>query len=199
VLPWWAFLAIALYCYLVPFFRPLSLAPAFSIFIFMTLAAPVGLFWAIYAGATMALILGIKDFVIVNRKISYQLLMFLMSFAGCLLLFSKFSAWSVPASFLSLATLSFLWFWMLRSDPERRDSRALPSAIAAFMLFEVGAAMFFLPISFFAQAAMLFLASALLFEAATNLETLTFRHVILWAGSYSAISLLVVFLASWKV
>jgi hypothetical protein len=165
----------------------------------MTLTAPASVFWAIYAGAVMALILGIKDFVIVNRKVAYQLLMFLISFAGCLLLFSKFSAWSIPASFLSLAILSLLWFWMLRSDPERRDSSALPSAIAAFMLFEVGAAMFFLPISFFSQAAMLFFASALLFEAATNLKVFTFKQIAIWAGSYAAISLLVVFLASWKV
>lgn len=199
ILPWWAFLAIALYCYLVPFFRPLSLAPAFLIFLFMALAAPAGFFQAVYAAVVLALIFGIKDFVIVNRKAAYQLLVLLISFAGCLLLFGTFTAWSALASFLSLALVALLWFWLLRSVPERQNVSVLSPAISALVLFEIGAVMFFLPINFFAQAALLFFASALLFEAATNLRALTFKQVSVWGGSYAAISLLVVFLASWKV
>lgn len=199
ILPWWAFLAIAAYCYLVPFFRPLSVAPAFLIFLFLALNSPSGLFQAVYAAVVLALILGIKDFVIVNRKAAYQLLVFLLSFAGCLLLYRVFSAWSLPTAFLSLGVLALSWFWLLRSFPEKRDIPALPSAIAALILFEVGAVIFFLPINFFAQAALLFFASILLFEAAMNLKALTFKQIFVWSGSYAAISLLVVLLAGWNV
>lgn len=199
ILPWWAFLAIALYCYLVPLFRPASLAPAFSAFLLIALASPRGIVQAVYAAVVLALILGIKDLVIVNRKIAYQLLVFLLSFAGCLLLFGEFSSWSTSAAFLSLAILSGFWFWIIHSDPERERAAALSSAIAALLLFEVGAAMFFLPVNFFAQAALLFFGSILLFEAATNLKSLTFWQVSFWSAGYAAISLLVVFLASWKI
>jgi hypothetical protein len=199
VLPWWAFLAVALYCYLVPFFRPLSLAPAFLIFLFIALSAPVGFFQAIYAGVVLALIFGIKDFLIVNRRSAYQLLVFLISFAGSLLLFGTFMTWSVPASFSSLALSCLLWLWLVRSDPERQDVSMLHPAIAALLLFEIGTVMFFLPVNFFAQAALFLFSSALLFEAATNMKALTLKQASVWAGGYAAISLLVVLLESWKV
>lgn len=194
-------MAVALYCYLVPLFRPLSLAPAFLIFLSITLTVEPGFFRAIYAGAALALILGIKDFVIVNRKAAYQLLVFLISFAGCLMLFGSFAAWSASAVFLYLAALCLLWLWLLTSAPERpvQDRSPANAAVAALLLFEIGAVIFFLPIGLFAQAALLFFASALLFEAATNLRSMTLKQASIWGGSYAAISLLVVFLASWKV
>lgn len=199
ILPWWVFLVVALYCYLVPLFRPFALAPAFLVFLFMTLAAPRGLFQAAYAALVLALIFGIKDLVIVNRKAAYQLLVFLISFAGCLLLFATFAAWSAPSAFLSLAFLSLAWFWFVTDATEEQHIPTLPPAIAALIFFEIGVAMFFLPISFFPQAALLFFASALLFEAATDLKSLTFKQVSIWGGGYAAMALLVVLLASWKV
>jgi hypothetical protein len=199
LLPWWAFLLVALYCYLVPFFRLLSLAPAFLAFLVLTLTATTGFFQAVYAGVAFALILGIKDFVIVNRRAAYQLLVFLLSFAGSLLLFDNFAAWAAPTPFLALGSFSLFWLWLVASDPERQDPAALPAGIAALLLFEIGAIIFFLPISFFPQSALFFFASALLFEAATNLKHITFKQASFWGISYSAISLLVVLLVSWKV
>lgn len=192
-------MVVAIYCYLVPFFRPLSLTPAFLMFLLMASATPPGFLRAICAVAILALIFGIKDLVIVNRKAAYQLLVLAMSFAGSLLLFNNFVAWSASGSFLSMALASILWFWLLRNVPERQDASVLPTAIAALLLFEIGAVMFFLPINFFAQATLLFLASALLFEAATDIKRFSFMQALAWGAGYAAISLLVVFLASWKV
>lgn len=190
---------VALYVYLVPFFRPLALAPAFLIFLFMSYAAPGGFFLAVYGGVTLALILGIKDLVIVNRRGAYQVLTLLLSLAGCLLLFGTYESWSSTSAFMSLALAALLWFWLLRNVPEKQENSILPPAIAALIFFEIGAAMFFLPISFFVQAILLFLASALLFEAAIDPKAITFRKAFVWGGAYAAIALLLVFLASWEV
>lgn len=199
VLPWWAFLAVALYCYLVPLFRPLTLAPAFLVFLLMSLTTEPGLFWAPYMIVVAVLIFGMKDLVIVNRKLAYQLTVLSISFAGCLLLFGSFTAWSTSASFLYLALLALLWFWLIRSFPDTEKTPALPAAVSALILFEIGTVMFFLPINFFAQAVLLFLASVILFEASRSLGAITTRQAIAWGVGYAAISLLTVFLASWKV
>jgi len=199
LLPKWIFAIVALYAYFVPFFRPASLAPAFSTFLLLVLIAPKGVLEALYAAAVFALILGIKDLVIVNRKAAYQLLVLLLSFAGCLLLFSTFAAWSATAAFVSLAFLAALWFWVLRGAPERQEISVLPPAIAALLLFETGTAIFFLPISFFYQTALLFSASALLFEAATNLPAISAKRAYIWGIGYATVSLLVVLLSSRQV
>ena len=198
-LPWWVFLVIAVYCYFFPFFRPRSLAAPFLIFLFLGLVIPPGLLQVIYAAGAFALILGIKDLVIVNRKAAYEILVFLLSFAGALLLFNRFSAWSVSASFLALAGGILLWLWLVFIAPQRQERSSVLPALAALVLFEIGAAIFLLPLSFFSQAALFFFGSALLFEVATDPASLTSNQFFAWGGAYVAMSLLIVFLASWKV
>jgi len=161
--------------------------------------APAGLPQAVYAAMTLVLIFGIKDLVIVNRRPAYELLVFLLSFAGFLLLFSHFAAWSLPLSFLALAFGVLLWFWLVRTVPGGQGTSRMPTAIAALILFEVGAIIFLLPLSFFSQAALLFFGSALLFEFAVDSESLTMKRCFAWSGVYAAIAFFLIFLAPWKI
>lgn len=199
VLPWWGFLLVSLYCYFVPFFRARELLAPFAAFLFLALAAGPGILRALYAAAVFTLILGIKELVIVNRRTAYGLLVFLLSFAAFLLLFYSFAAWAAPLSFLGLAAAAVLWRWLALADPEREEAPRLPLALAALLLFEAGTVIFFLPVSFFTQAALLFLGSVVLFEAAVNPGRVPLRQLALWSGMYATVALLVVLFAPWKI
>jgi hypothetical protein len=164
------------------------------------LLAQPGVFQAVYGAVAFALLLGIKDLIIVNRRPAYEMLVFLLAFAGFLLLFSSFAAWSATASFFALALGVVLWLWLVLAEPDRISGISkLPAALAALLLFEAGAVIFFLPLSFFAQAALLFFGSALLFEAIADPESFRAKHFLIWGGTYAAITFLLVLLASWKV
>jgi hypothetical protein len=198
-LPGWAFFLIAVYCYFVPFFKTRSLIAPFIAFMALGFLVPTGIPQAMYGAVVFALILGIKYLVIVNRQTAYEALVFLLAFAGSLVLFHHFSAWARSASFAALAAAVLLWAWLVFDAPERSGRSGISLAIAALLIFEVGVVIFFLPLSFFAQAALLFFGSALLFETVAGPEPLAPRQLLLWSGTYAIITFAVVFLAPWKI
>jgi hypothetical protein len=199
ILPWWGFLVVAIYCYFVPFFRVSALSGPFLIFLFLSLVTPPGFPQAIYAAMILILIFGIKDLVIVNRKIAYEFLAFLLSFAGCLLLFYRFGTWALPFSFAALVFGSLLWLWLVRGAPERQAMSSVVPPVAALVFFEIGAVIFVLPLSFFAQGALLFFGSALLFEFVTNAASFTKKQFLAWSGIYAVLAFLSVLLVPWKI
>jgi len=185
---------------LYPWFRPLSLAVPFLLFLLLAAAIPPGFFQAVFAAAAFVLILGIKDLLIVHRRNAYELLVFLLTFAGCLLFFELFPSWASPASFPAAALAALLWFLLIAAAPERKEERSwLPPALAALLFFEIASALLFLPLGFFSEAALLFLGSTLLFEVATNFAAITSRQFLLWSAGYAALAFIVSFLAPWKV
>jgi hypothetical protein len=191
---------VALYCYFLPFFRARSLLAPFLVLFLLALLVTPGIFYAVCGAVVFGLILAIKDLVIVNRRQAYEFLVFLLSFAGFLFLYSRFAAWSAPTAFAALAAAVILWSWLVLAAPEHGAAAArAPLLLAALLLFEAGAVIFFLPLSFFSKAALLFFGSAVLYEAVVNGIARHTKQILAWGLTYAVIAFTVVFLADWKI
>ena len=80
IAPFWIFFLAAVYVYFVPFFRTKSLFWAFLAILISAMILERGILASILIAGSFFVLLGIKNFVIINRKEAYELLLFGTSF-----------------------------------------------------------------------------------------------------------------------
>lgn len=93
ILPFWAFLALSVYFYLVPFFQPFKLIIPFMLALAVAFAAPHGFWFAILIGMLFFLLLGIKNLILIHRFDNHQMMVFLILFLLFFSFFFHFQNW----------------------------------------------------------------------------------------------------------
>lgn len=166
--PFWLFLLAGLGLYVLPFFRPRALEGPFILLLFLARFLPQTFLAAAFLGSIFFLILGIKDFVFVNRRIVYEVVVFLITFPLLVLFFARWSEFgqgsALGALGLSLA-LAYLSAGFLRGEEgsarEGYERRFL-LGLEALVLWQFTLAVLFLPLRPLAETGMVFLAFALI-------------------------------------
>lgn len=166
-LPFWAFFLIAVYFYLVPFFRPFKLLVPFVLTLIIAAIVPSGFWLAVFLGILFSLLLGIKNLIFVNRFENHQLMVFLLLFLVFFGIFSGFDNWqSWTTSLAALsAGISFFFLFEELADYGRERSEAKKIFIAglgAVLIWQAASVIIFLPVNHFYQTALLFLSSVIL-------------------------------------
>ncbi len=166
-LPFWAFFAISLYFYLVPFFQPSKLLIPYILTLAAAFIVPQGFWLAVFLGALFFLLLGIKNLVLINRFDNHQLMVFLILFLiffGFFQHFENWQKWIISPVSLCVG-LSFFFLFGELADYVKKNDRKMKiftSAVGAFLLWQVSMAVLFLPLNYFYQTALLFLLSVIL-------------------------------------
>ena len=175
-LPFWLFLCVAAYLYFVPLFQPLIFSVPLAVLLFLTASWPHYLFAAVLLGAAFFLMLGIKDLVLLERRQSYEALVFLLLFLFCFRFFAWFPNWSGQFIFVTPFILAAVFFILVSSfisyergltaleqpSGNRRDVALV--GVSALLLWQYAQVVLFLPFNSHLQAALSFLAAAFLFE-----------------------------------
>lgn len=168
-LPFWLSFFVGVGLYFVPWFRPIPLLmPLIATLAFAAILVPSA--WTgIFLGTVFFLILGIKDLVLVNRGFAYQSLFYLLFFLISLNFFLRFDRFNHPellAASLALGATFFLLGAPLARFVDQilgEDRRpTLFFALGGFLIWQWTWALVFLPLNFFYQAALLFLAAVFL-------------------------------------
>jgi hypothetical protein len=170
VTPFWLFLIIALYLYYVPIAGAGKVSAPFWVLMLLSFLEPQGWLFAIVLGAVFYFILLIKDLLIIDRRTSYEVLVFVLSYLmmrGFFLHLGEngFGGWSFigavgVALVLTLLFRSFLGNFLPGNEAVPQASRPFRRAVGWIMfivtwqLLIVG---LFLPFNFFYQAAVIFL------------------------------------------
>ena len=148
-----AFAVVALYLYFFPAFRSLRLFLPFVILLVLSAISPASGWVALLFGAMFFILLGIKELVLVDRVSMYQYLCLLILFLCYLNYFSRFQTWLNGA--LLVAALLAAAFYFLIGDGKRHIRAAI--ATAAFIIWQITAALLFLPQTFMVQTAVIFI------------------------------------------
>jgi len=174
-LPYPLFLIGALYLYLIPVFRPVKMALPFLGLIVLSGLVERGFFIALAIGATYYIIDGIKDLIFIRRRMSYEILVFLIMFIGSVGLYSQ-TGWLTLLGVIWSFVLSVFAILLLRElslygDPPirsvaKKDVRVVVFGLVGFFVWQLSIVLFILPLGSMYQAAILFLTSAVLIEIA---------------------------------
>ena len=170
--PFWAAAVLAVVLYLAPFFKPRQFLVPFLLLLLLAYFLPSN-FWngAALAGG-MYLILGIKDLVFVNRRVAYQTLAYLLFLPTYLHLFATLKNWQ-NAAFIYLFLTGLIFLIVIRaflnysfplSDAAEIRKRWAIAGASALLIWQLSITLLFLPFSFWSQAAILFLAAAILLQ-----------------------------------
>lgn len=175
MLPFWLFVILALYFYLIPFFGIKKFALPFSAIIFFAAIEPKNaLFAVIFAGA-FYLIFGVKDLIFIERKPAYETLAMLLAFFAFIDFFSHFDSWDgwwtflcvfIAGIFIFLVTRGFFNYGVESDIFAREKFRQgwVFAAIVGLVSAETMIVGLFLPLNYLYQSALAFLATALATE-----------------------------------
>lgn len=164
ILPFFLFCFLALLIYFIPLFRPLSLIFQFLIFIFI-IHFFYGSFWGCFIiFLAIYLILGVKDLIIIERKIAYEFLGYLLFSVLTLKFFQNIK---LEGQFLNLLfSLSLPLFFILffKNNIFYNDNKnykikvfKIGISILAFFIWQFILILNFLPLNFYLQTAILIL------------------------------------------
>jgi hypothetical protein len=174
-LPFWLFLIIALYLYLAPLFRPAKFALPFLILLIFAAIEPPNVWLAVLFSSLFYLILGIKDLILIERRSAYEILVLTMFFFMAVKFFSRFDNWGSGAAFFYAALFGAVSFFLARdfldysclpdpSDAYAGKRRDIFSGLLALMVWQFSLAALFLPLNFWYQSAIIFLAASVFLE-----------------------------------
>ena len=116
LLPMWVFVFVALCSYLFPLFQSFKFASHFIVLLVLAISTDPSLSAAIFLSAVFYLLLGLKDFLFINRRATYEALILLFVFAISIRFYSLADHWSIPAFFLAFF-LGGLFFLLSREFP----------------------------------------------------------------------------------
>ena len=170
--PFWAFALLASYFYFIPLFRPTRYPASFLGALIFSALLPDAAWAAALVALAIFVILGIKDMVIVERRGFYEAFIFGIMFTAFFAIYARFEMWDPPVGLFWLLGAMCLFYAMSR-EFLRETFRAAPDAgarltsstfLVAFLIWQMGAALFFLPVNFLYQTALLFLCLVILFR-----------------------------------
>ncbi len=174
LLPFWAFLCIALYFYFFPLFQPVKFAVHFIILLFFMATTSLGFSAAAFFSLIFYLLLGLKDFLFIDRRSPYEMFLFLFVFMVAARFYFLFDTWLgiflVPSVFL-FGILFFLvsrglWKYSAPSFELPLGSHSRVSLfILTFLLCQLILGIVVLPLNFLYQTAIFFLSAVVLIES----------------------------------
>lgn len=201
LLPYWAFVLVAAYLYLSPLFRSGVMVLPFLFALALAAIAPEGFLAAFFLGTIFFLILGVKGLTFVDRASVYEVIVLLIYFAVLILGFKRFDYGLTLSAFVWFGFIHAAFFFLARgffvqSYPDLFAARARTAnlflAIGVFLLWEVSAAMLFMPANFLSQTAILFLVGAIFLEFTHDClrSTLTRRKTLFYFSIFFAFAAL---------
>lgn len=211
---WWWFLALSLYLYLIPAFKPFKLGVPFLLTLVFSVLAEKNLWMAIYLAVLFYLILGIKDLLLINRRAAYETLIFLLLFLTLFNFYGSFDDWlGWGVIFWSLASVLVFfvlsrWFvgyseFLDNAEVGDQVSRKvfLTLGLISLLVWQLMWVLLFLPLSALYQTSLVFLAAVIFFELALSYlkgQPLTKKAML----SFSIFFVLLVFVlasSSWEL
>ncbi len=207
--PYWVFFLCALYFYFRPNFQSGKVAISFLVLLSLAFLAPLlqGVFAysvALVIGVAFYLVLGVKDLLVINRQLAYQVLRLILLMAILLLFFwwgqssSSQFVWQLLALFAGFFLLYYEYFSFVF---EGKGAHASTAALIALLLFELAWALAWLPMGFLNASATMLLVIFMLNDFILHhfKRNLT-RKIILTNFTVFAFSLLAIFLFSdWTI
>jgi hypothetical protein len=132
-LPTWLFACVALVLYFVPFFQTSVFLSAFVGLLVLAAWAPAGILYGILLAMLFGWLLSIKDLMFIDRRVSYEMLVFTVSF---FLLHQFYSSFGTLDGFALLGAffVAALLGWMVRTLLLSFNDGTKPEAWVAFRL-----------------------------------------------------------------
>jgi hypothetical protein len=200
-LPFWLFFLVALYLYFIPWFHVRNLVvPFFALLILSYLQVPSVAFAFIF-GVIFYVILLIKGLLVIDRRATYELLVFVLSFFLLRDFYARFNEGAGGAAlcyaFLAAALIAWLMGSFIQSFHERKESLAV---WLAFLLFsQIIIVGLFLPVDFIYQSAVVFLVTVLIIDLVSDHLSggLTRTKLLTAATALSALFVIVLGSARW--
>jgi hypothetical protein len=175
ILPFWAFLILAVGIYFLPVFQVWKLFFPFILTLILAFLVPSGLWAALFLSALFFFILGVKDLVLIDRTAAFRFLLYIFLFIAFFYSFSRFDYGLTAASFFWFFALSLLFSFLLgnffvysRLGTEKKRFRSVALALLGMILFELSLAVLFLPLNFLTATILVFTAAVILFELASD-------------------------------
>lgn len=175
ILPFWAFLIVAIALYFLPFFQVWKLFFPFVLTLILAFLVPSGLWAALFLSALFFFILGVKDLVLIDRTAAFRFLLYIFLFIAFFYSFSRFDYGLTAASFFWFFLLSLLFAFLLGNffiysglGADKKRFRSVTLALLGLVLFELSLTILFLPLSFLTSTILVFFAAVILFELAAD-------------------------------
>lgn len=201
--PWWLSVFVLLGIYFVPLFQTRHLFVPFSIAVVLGWILPANAFAGLIIALEMYILLGIKDFIFINRKGALQVLTALFLAEAGVVVYSSPDNWLFSSFMYSL--LFGLVYYLLgkkifeaSSDNLRNGGKSVV-AVFSFLLVQISFALNFLPISPLYKSLLLILASVILFEWQNFLfwGDLTKNKIISYSMFFVGLTILIFAGVSW--
>ncbi len=177
ILPSWLFFVAAIYLYVVPRFRAGAFGFPFIVLMFFALSEAPSFLGVLLFSVLFYLLVGIKEMRFMDKRTPYEALILLFLFLAYIRFFSRFVAWDGISAFLYAFAVSLLFFFLSRGflryaalhggDGATRRG-LLGMGIVSLLVWEFLLVVVFLPLNFLYQSALLFMATAILFDAALD-------------------------------
>jgi len=175
ILPFWAFVVLAILLYFLPMFQVLKLLFPFVLTLILAYLVPPSLWAGLFLSALFFFILGVKDLVLIDRAAAFRFLLYILLFIAFFYSFSQFDS--------GLTIYSFSWFFVVSAlftlllgnffrysglGLEKKRFKNTALSILGLLLFEFSLAILFLPLNFFVSALLLFTVAVIFFELSAD-------------------------------
>lgn len=173
-LPSWAFIFVALYLYLIPWFRVGALAMPFIVLLILAFSTASGGFMAIIFAAIFYLILLVKDLIVLDRRALYEVIVLGLILLLLRAFYANFNQGATGSALLyafivaGAAALLFRNFIAAVSGEATFEKRPQLVRVATWILFLLFVQLFIagllLPLDFTYQSTIIFLVVVLLVD-----------------------------------
>ena len=167
--PWWLSLFVILGIYFIPLFQTGQLLMPFLLALILGWVLPENIFSGLAIATQIFLILGIKDFIFINRKWAMQVLSALFLAEAGVAIYFGLDNW-LFSSFVDSFLFGLLYYLvgskLLDVSSERSGvGNKSVVVILGFVLAQIAFALYFLPVASMYKSLILILASLIFFES----------------------------------
>ena len=171
VLPWWLFLLVAAYCYFIPLFLQGKLLIPFFCLMVLTFVQTPNFLFALVFGVVFYCLLLIKDFLIINRRFAYEILVLALSFFLIRDFFKGYDGLHGSAffgAFWLAVAIGLLMYSMMRffagEALGKGNMRIVASWLVTLLSWQIILIGLFLPLDFIYQSIVVFVATTFFCE-----------------------------------
>ena len=198
-LPGWVFILVALYCYLVPFFRVSSMLFPWTVLMVLSLMQPPTLFATLVFIVLFYCIVGIKELSLIRRFAIHRVVTLALLLVIFLHFFMLFPSWEGSLAFFGSCCIGIIVFIFLQQLSRYHNKEIIQAAVGGLIVWQMTIAMLIVPFSFLYQAAFLFLVATVLFEFLPEGKTPERPHLVAGALVFLALSLAIFGSAQWGI
>lgn len=167
-LPWWLSLLVILGIYFIPLFQTRHLFMSFLLALILASVLPSNIFSGLVVTIQIYLILGVKDFIFINRKWAMQVLAALFLAEAGVAIYLGLDNWLL-GSFVNSFLFGLVYYLvgsklLYVSSEESKNGNKSIIVILGFVLSQIAFAVNFLPIFYIYKSLILTLAALIFFE-----------------------------------